>query len=104
MNKIRKELDVTGNLFDQVDFTGRLEVSVYRPNANDFVTFKKSWGDTLDYEEYLYHLGGVLDWSSGYCQFGVNATGKVRVSFETNDCVLSSDYAKNPEKFSYKEK
>lgn len=92
--------------------SGRLEVAVYRPNENDFDKFKndkklkltKSWGDTLDHEEHQYHLGGVLDWPSGYCQLIVNATGKVRVSFEANDCVLSSDYAKKPEKFLYKEK
>ncbi|GEC91224.1 hypothetical protein DES34_10359 [Brevibacillus brevis] len=85
--------------FSTISFEGvtscLLEVSVYKPNENDFiktndgmnVRLTKSWGESLDYEEYRYHLGGALDWPSGYCQLGINATGKVRVSFETNDCV-----------------
>lgn len=159
MSKIRKVLDITGKLFDLVDFTestlffhgnrelpksieievwglslkgtqqnedsyvsgistirfegvssGLLEVSVYKPNENDFIKInndlklklKKSWGEPLDHEEYPYHLSGVLDWPSGYCQLGINATGKVTVSFDTNDCVLSGDYVKNPEKYTYR--
>ncbi|HZG70510.1 MAG TPA: hypothetical protein VEY51_03155 [Chondromyces sp.] len=159
MSKIRKVLDVTGKLFDQVDFTestlffhcyrklpesieievwglslegtqknedyyvsgistisfegvtsSLLEVSVYHPNGNEFIKINndrylkltKSWGEPLDQEEYQYHLGGVLDWPSGYCQLGINATGKVTVSFETNNCVLTGDYVRNPEKYTYK--
>ncbi|MED1782887.1 hypothetical protein P4V43_13780 [Brevibacillus fortis] len=159
MSKIRKIIDVTGELFNELDFTestlffhcyrelpdsieievwglslngtqknedyyvsgistisfegvtsGLLDVSVYHPEENDFIKIKngiklkltKSWGEPLEYEEYQYHLGGVLDWPSGYCQLGINATGTVRVSFETNDFVISSAYVKNPEKYTYK--
>ncbi|GEB35955.1 hypothetical protein BPA01_55350 [Brevibacillus parabrevis] len=159
VSKIRNVLDVTGKLFDQVDFTeatlffhghrelpesiaievwglsfietqqtkdyyvsgiatisfegvtsGLLEVSLYQTNEDDFIKIKnekyltltKSWGKPLGFEEYQYHLGGVLDWPRGYSQLGINATGKVTVSFETNNCVLTSDYVRNPEKYTYK--
>lgn len=160
MSKIRKVLDITGKLFERVDFTestlffhghrklpesivievwglsiketqstedyyvsgistisfegvtsSLLEVSVYQPNGNDFIKIKndrnlkltKSWGEPLNYEEYQYHLGGVLNWPSGYCQLGINASGKVTVSFDTDGCVLTGDYVLNPEKYTYKE-
>ncbi|MED1856760.1 hypothetical protein [Brevibacillus reuszeri] len=158
MSKIKKVLDVTGKLFDLVDFTeatlffhghrqlpetitietwglsfietqntkdyyvsgiatisfegvtsGLLEVSLYQPNGKDFIKIDyenclkltKSWGKPLNFEEYQYHLGGVLDWPKGYCQLGIHATGKVTVSFDTDDCVLTRDYVLNPEKYTY---
>lgn len=88
--------------------SGLLEVSIYQPNGKDFIKIDhenylkltKSWGKSLELEEYQYHLGGVLDWPKGYCQLGIHA-GKVTVSFDTDDCVLTRDYVLNPEKYTY---
>lgn len=79
--------------------SGLLEVSIYQSGEK----LSKGWGEPFDHEDYQYHLGGVLDWPRGYCQLGMNATGKVTVSFETNDCVSTGDYVMNPEKYTYKE-
>lgn len=85
--------------------SGLLIVSLYEPDGKSFVDslqLSKSWGEIRDIDEYEYLLGGVLDWPYGYCQLGLNATGKVTITFDESDGVSTGEYVLDPKKYMYK--
>ncbi|MFD1887612.1 hypothetical protein [Paenibacillus wenxiniae] len=91
--------------------SGNLSVYLYHPDKNEFlqdhrkksVCLHRNWPSTAnEYRGAEYVLGGTLEWPRGQQELILYATGQATMEFETEDCIAFSEYAMNPDKYTYK--
>lgn len=83
-------------------FNPEKEIEFIKMTNGEPIGWQRKWGKVADFESCIYLLGGNIDWPPGGFNLGINSVGNIRIEFHIEDCILVTDYSKNPWKFGYK--